>query len=128
MFVKDLKMALRCESCGADHVLTLLPRAKHTWKLKPASTYPEKMALVKHYKILKEYDRFPTWDQLHKGRAMKRAGQIYRFFAILKDPVGVSKECMTDINRRADKEGWNWNLETILKMAPDWLTKKQGGR
>ena len=124
--MENLVIKLECQSCRAAHVLTLNTyTAKHQWKLKPVGTYLELWAIVEHYKKLKGYDKMPTWDREYKGRALKCSGKIYRFFDQLGKPVSVAKEMMDDINQRAKREGWNWNLETIRKLADSWLADKQ---
>lgn len=121
--------------CGCKAVtaveVNLINGEHRVLRPKGESTYGEKWQIVLHYKALKGYDKLPTWDRLHKARAMKGAKQILAFFACLPDPVGVAKECMDDTAKRAQAGGWPWTLETILKVGPDWLIDKQkkiGGR
>lgn len=123
-----VKYPVKCQ-CGCKAVTTIevnLFNGEHTI-VKPAleSNYLEKWEIVSHYKTLKNFDKYPTWDKLHKQRAMKRAGEILRFFGMLEDRIGVAKECMTETNKRAVDGGWNWTLETITKIGPDWLAAKE---
>jgi len=123
-----LKLELKCLSCDEKHQLTLnTMTAQHKWKREPIP-YGDLWEIVVQYKKLKGYDTLPNWDRQYKGRALKRAGQIYRFFKMLKEPVEVSQECLEYVHQRAEREHWTWTLETVVKMAPDWLVAKQKGR
>lgn len=123
----ELKIDFPCPSCKEKLKLILdTTNWKHQIKTVPASTFGEKWRLICHYKRIKGYDKLPRWDQEHKPKALKFAGKILKFFKDLEDPVGVAVECMNDTAKRAEKDGWNWHLGTILKVKDDWLLKKQG--
>jgi len=122
------KIAFDCPSCKQALTFKLdLSTMKHEIREVPASTFGEKMRLITHFKRLKGYDKLPNWDQQYRGRAMSAATKILKFFAMLDDKVGIAIECLNDIHRIAEKDGWDWTLETVAKRAPDWLIRKQGG-
>lgn len=127
--MKEIKIIVKCTACGEEHQMKVnLFNGTHTFKSMPAGTYVEKLAIIIHYKRLKGFDKMPNWDKVHKPRAMKSAKLVFRFFSDLEDPVDVAREIMDDTCKRAEREGWNWTLETIVKMAPEWLVDKQKGK
>ena len=127
MIMFTVKIPFGCPDCNAKFNMLWDPtRAKHEFKRVPDSTFGEKVRLIGVYKGLKGYDKLPSWDRLHRGRAMKIAGKILKFFSMLDKGDEVAAECLVGIHDRAKREGWNWTLDTVVKMAPDWLIAKQG--
>lgn len=121
-----VKIPIPCHNCGEENAVevNLFTGEHKQLKPPPVAGFRELIALVDHYKRLKGFDAFPTWDSQYKGRSMKAAKQILRFFRKLPEPVEVARECISEISARATKEGWSWTIETVVKMAPDWLAAK----
>lgn len=112
-------------SCGETTILQVnLFNGQHEILKKPGPGSGPIMAIVGHYKKLKRYDTIPTWDKDYRPRACAVAKKILHFFRKLEDPVGVAMECMNDLSLKAEREGWYWTLETVVKRAPDWIVEK----
>jgi hypothetical protein len=121
-----------CVDCGHENKVEV---NTFTWEVKilptkPKSgwTFKQKWEIVWRYKELKGYtpQNMPGFDKVYKPRAMKAAGGLLDFFGPMQgDPVVLSIECMEDVARTASKEGWNWEIETVVKRAKDWLAAKQ---
>lgn len=119
---------VRCECCGETTTLQVnLFTGEHKILKKPEDfSYRQKWDIVEHYKKVKGFDTIPTWDKTNKGRALKAAKAVLKFFAVVNDPVGVAKECLSETAEKYKQHDWFWNLEMIpTRIAPEWILEKQ---
>lgn len=126
-----VKFHVECPCCDAPITLEVdIQKSKHRILDNFKADFSAMMMVVEAYKRIKGYDRIPTWDQSYRGRAMAAAKKLLRFFRKLQDPVGVAIEAMGDLQDKAFRENWGdkFNLESAVKLAPDWLIGKQKAR
>jgi hypothetical protein len=124
--VQEINITVDCPECNEKlQVFLNTFTAEHYVKrlVKPAN-YFQLLEVVEHYKAIKGFDKFPTWDSTHKPRAMKAAKMLLRFFKRLEDPLGVAKECISEKGEEFSAKGLSWSLETIFQHAPEWLLRK----
>lgn len=79
--------------------------------------------VVLSYKTLKgiNYDD-KNWDKVHFGRCLKSAKILLGVCGGLRQ----ADSCIVEISKKFEDANLDWTLETILKHAHDWITKKRG--
>lgn len=78
------------------------------------------------YKVTKQipYD-LRSWDKVHWARSSKASKQLLDICGDIR----VADACLVELARDWDASGISWTLETVVKHAHDWISKrgKQNG-
>lgn len=79
--------------------------------------------LVLAYKVTKgvSYDD-RTWDSVHWARTARSAKALLEICGNVRN----ADSCLVDIAKRFEDANLNWTLETVVKQAHEWLSKKRG--
>lgn len=126
-----VKVPFSCPCCRSEYVIEFdIDRAKHQILESGNATFQEMITVIAAYKKIKGYDRIPTWDSVHRPRALAASKKLLRFFKKTAAPVEIAIECIEDSYEQARRQGWleMFTLETVVKRAPDWILDKQKRR
>lgn len=79
--------------------------------------------VVLSYKTLKgiPFDE-RNWDKVHFSRGLKSAKILLGICGGLRQ----ADTCMVELSKKFEEANLDWTIETIIKHAHDWITKKRG--
>lgn len=92
------------------------------YRIPDPKTEPIK-CLVLAYKVTKGVAHDDkTWDAVHFSRVSKPAKALLEICG----SVRVADSCLVEVGQKFDEANINWTLETIVKHAHEWISKKRG--